>query len=985
MKRFIFTLTLFSALTANAQTYWQQHVATKIDVRLDDVEHYLHGREEFVYTNNSPDTLRNICIHLWPNAYKHDHTPYARQQDRNGDTKFYYAKEADRGFIDSLEFSVDGRPVDHNIADNTPDYTILTLPKPLPPGQKIKVTTPFRVKIPKVFSRLGHTGQAYFISQWFPKPAVYDSRGWHPLSYLDQGEFYSEFGSYDVTITVPRNYVVMATGNCTDESEDRWLDSLSRLPLTDSASQKFPPSASETKTLHFFEDNIHDFAWFADKRWLVRKDSVLSPGTEHLVYAYAAFLPGYQKSWKRATEFLCQTVKHYGKWVGPYPYNTIKAVLGDMHAGGGMEYPTVTIIDRTATSALKTVIVHEAGHNWFYGMLGSNEREHPWMDEGLNTFYEKKTTSAMPDTGRVAKLVNSAGGVEEKILYQLAATHRDQTIDQDAVLFAKANYGLDVYFKTYGMLRVLEQYMGQEDFEKGMKSYYNKWHFKHPYPDDFKNCMQAATDKSLDWFFYNYFFANKRIDYGIAKVKNISSNAPEVVVRNNSGLLSPVRIGAYHGDSLLATAWSQPFTGKTSVSITAPAAWDNIRIDSMLTDVKAQNNIYYAHGCHKFSLHVSGFAGINSSSKYKLYLAPALAYNQYDGGMAGLLLHNITVPEHRFRFIAAPLYSFNTGTLNGAASLGYSWFPAGWFQEVLLQGDVKSFHNNEGWNMNDREYYRYIKTAAMLEMTIREHDLRSSVTRRVILKGYNIAEEAGGVSGMQWKQYGVARYLHKNARVYNPFSYAADVQASADFVKLSIEGKIKIDYNTPKKALYIRGYVGKFVGINGDPSKTSRYLLNASYSGLNDYLYDGTYLARNGFGNFASQQLSVQEGGFKVPVYNAVARSDNYLATVNLETDLPKIPLPVRVFIDAGLMPNYKPSYERNGSSVLLYEAGLSFSLARDVVNLYVPIVLSSDFKDNLSNTWGGKSFGHGISFTLMFQDINWLRTPGFLLKKSGM
>src|SRR5690606_16377118 len=135
-------------------------------------------------------------------------TPFAEQQYRNGNTDFYYASQDERGFIDSLDFSVNGEKTPYFFNEATPDIGRINLSKPLLPGGSIEITTPFRVQIPRVFSRLGHSGQAYFISQWFPKPAVYDSKGWHPMSYLDLGEFYSEFGSYEVTITIPKNYIV---------------------------------------------------------------------------------------------------------------------------------------------------------------------------------------------------------------------------------------------------------------------------------------------------------------------------------------------------------------------------------------------------------------------------------------------------------------------------------------------------------------------------------------------------------------------------------------------------------------------------------------------------------------------------------------------------------------------------------------------------------------------------------------------------------
>ncbi len=990
MKQIISALLLLSAYSATAQTYWQQHVATKIDVLLDDNNHVLHAKEEFIYTNNSPDTLKSLYMHLWPNAYKHDHTPFAQQQDQNGSTSFYYSSAADKGYIDSLDFTADGQSVEHFIAENTPDIARIDLIKPLLPGQKVKIATPFLVKIPVVFSRMGHTNNAYFISQWFPKPAVYDSKGWHPISYLDQGEFFSEYGSYDVSITLPKNYVVMATGNCMDEKENVWMDSLSRIPVASSYpnGDVTPESDKDLKTIHYHEDNVHDFAWFADKRWIVRKDSVKSPGTEHIVYTWAAYLPSYRKVWADATKYLGETITHYGKWVGPYPYNTIKAVLGDMHAGGGMEYPTVTIIDKSASVNFKTVVIHEAGHNWFYGMLGSNERDHPWMDEGLNTFFEKKTTDALiPDSGIVAKLSKLN---EELLYYQLAATHNDQSINQNAANFTKANYGIDVYYKTWLMLRVLEQYMGAADFEKGMKNYYDLWHFKHPYPENFRDCMQHNTSKSLNWFFDEMFFTDKKIDFTITDAKT-EANQTIVTVRNNGTVLSPIMVDAYRNDSLIAKEWTVPFKGKTTVTLPVNS-WDKLKIDNFFPDAKSTNDVYKNYGLfHRFGLKVKGFAGVNTDEQYKLFVAPAIAYNQYDGFMAGLLFHNLTMPENRFRFAVAPLYSIETNSFIGAGSVGYMWYPASSFKEILLQADGKTFHYNETYaGLSERNYARYSKLSSTLSFTFKENSPLSTVTKMLSLKGYSIWEDvftapsaSSSLITTRKKIYGLAKYQHSNDRTYNPFKYSAEAQIGADFAKFSAEAIARVDYNTRKKSLFLRGYIGKFIAINGDPAVTDRYKLNASYSGADDYLYDGTYLGRSARNNSAAQQISLQEGGFKVPVFNTAARSDDYMATINIETDLPLRRFPIRIFADAGIIPNTKPTISNNSSTVFLYEAGLSMHIIKDVVNIYVPIIMSSDFQNYLKDTYPNKQiFGRGISFTMQFQNINWLRTPTSLLKK---
>jgi len=221
-KYVIICLFSFFSFTSKAQSLkqatWQQQVDYVIEVKLDDINHLLAGDIVITYTNNSPQTLSEVYIHLWPNAYKNNSTAFAKQMQENGDLDFYYAKESDRGSIDQLEFMANGMPSVMKPTNNI-DVVSVQLTKPIKTGEKVTLSTPFTVKVPKVFSRLGHENQDYFITQWYPKPAVYDVNGWNAMPYLNQGEFYSEFGSFKVSITVPDNYVVVATGECENELE----------------------------------------------------------------------------------------------------------------------------------------------------------------------------------------------------------------------------------------------------------------------------------------------------------------------------------------------------------------------------------------------------------------------------------------------------------------------------------------------------------------------------------------------------------------------------------------------------------------------------------------------------------------------------------------------------------------------------------------------------------------------------------------------
>ena len=298
-----------------AQDYWQQEVNYSIQVKLNDQKHELSGFETFEYVNHSPEAMGQIYMHLWPNAYRDGNTALGKQLYRQGDGKLTFAKEEDKGFIDSLDFQSEGMKLRWEYDAENPDICVIYLNKPLQSGERMKISTPFKVKLPSgSISRMGHIGQSYQITQWYPKPAVFDKNGWNAIPYLNQGEFYSEYGSYDVSITLPKNYIVGATGDLQTKSEVAFLDEqvnrtkeLLNTWTENSEKEKnptFPESSSEVKTIRYTQSNVHDFAWFADKRYGVLKGEVELPHSKRKVTSWALFTPQNAKYWQDAIEYI---------------------------------------------------------------------------------------------------------------------------------------------------------------------------------------------------------------------------------------------------------------------------------------------------------------------------------------------------------------------------------------------------------------------------------------------------------------------------------------------------------------------------------------------------------------------------------------------------------------------------------------------------------------------------------------------------------
>ncbi len=391
-----FPTLLLSQNAGPSKPYFQQEVNYKISVTLNDTAHLLTGHIAIEYVNHSPDTLGEIWMHLWGNAFKNRQTAFCKQKLRDGSMRFYFAEEKDLGYYKNLDFMVNGQKTTWRFDSKNPDIAVIKLPQPLQPGGRITLATPFLLKIPASFSRLGHVETSYQMTQWYPKPAVYDNRGWHAMPYLDIGEYYAEFGSFDVTITLPENYVVGATGILQTPSEIDFLakkEAESRGKLAngvDKAHDPFPASANTMKTIRYTAEKVHDFAWFADKRFFVLKDTArLASG--RTVDCWAMFTASEADLWKKGAFYVRRAVEFYSEKVGEYPWPHATAVHSALSAGGGMEYPMITVIGNSGSPRdLDDVITHEVGHNWFYGILASNERDHPFLDEGINSYYEDR-------------------------------------------------------------------------------------------------------------------------------------------------------------------------------------------------------------------------------------------------------------------------------------------------------------------------------------------------------------------------------------------------------------------------------------------------------------------------------------------------------------------------------------------------------------------------------------------------------------------
>lgn len=986
------------------QANWQQRVDYRINVSLNDVIKEISGYEEIIYYNQSPNNLSEIYFHLWPNAYLNNETPFAKQRFENGATDFYYAEPWQRGKIDSLYFKVDGQKAQIQFSEGNYEICKVILPKPLPAGGRITISTSFRVKLPDIFSRMGHEKEVFCITQWYPKPAVYDVNGWNTMPYLDQGEFYSEFGKYDVSITLPKDYVVAATGDVQDPVESAWW-----LSRTKSINIKHP-SEFKLKTVRFVQDSVHDFAWFASKKFKTAKSKVTLPSGK-VVDTWLFSENTDENTTINGTEYIDEAITFYSDKVGEYPYNQATVVVTPLKAGGGMEYPTITNVSEVD----RGVIVHEVGHNWFYGILGSNERLYPWMDESINNYYEarsrykkkvvvhndlfKKDSSGKRQYEINTRELFSSPFSEYAFLYVTAGRNN---IDQKAFLpsdsFTEKNYGKIIYGKASVAFSQLQSYLGDDVFDGMMKSYYEKWKFKHPLPNDFIQHATRFTRKDLSWFFNDLMNSTAKQDFAIRAITETPSGI--MVTVKNKGIKAPVQIQSFNNGVLVEEKRLEPFTGVQQVLFTNKSI-SNITIDAYEAsmDINRANNFARTSGWLKTipKIELKPILNLEKPEYLQAFYSPIIGMNTNNKTMLGVAFYNSLLPRKRTEFVAAPMYAFGTKDLTGYLSLQHRLYLFGFFREIRFGLDASRF-GTSGYTDNlpiavdsfgsviKGSVFGlrvYEKVAPRVAFVFNQKNPRTDAHREISLR-YVLTNEQRYTRSVlkninQHYSYLIVGYSEENNVLLNKYSWQVNYQlgnAESQFQKIYAEYNKYINYGEKDKGLNTRVFAGVFLQKPEAGKDVFANFRIADNNGAFDYLYDESQFGRGaseiGKHNIFTQQLMPGGAGFRAFIRD-YEETDSWMIATNFTSTIPGI-LPIKIFVDAAVINAQSSSINVNTGVVttvyesnIYYATGVSLSLFKDVFLVNFPIFVDSKMKE------AGKNYDYGqkMTFTLRLNKLS--------------
>ena len=517
----LFFLSLsFGNLFAQSAAYWQQHVDYKMDVVMDAKNYQYKGTQELVYTNNSPDTLRRVFYHLFNNAFQPGSEMDARIQSvkdpdarmvnkiKVGDktikeSRIKTLKPNEIGYLKITNFKQDGE----NAVTKT-GGTILevTLAKPILPNSKTTFTLDFNGQVPVQIRRSGRNnveGVEFSMAQWYPKMAEFDFEGWHADPYIAR-EFYGVWGSFDVNITIDKDYVLGGSGYLQNPNEIGH-------GYQDAGVNVVYPKKTKTLTWHFIAPMVHDFTWAADKNYV--HDVVKGPNNVDLHFLYKNN-PSVIENWKKLEPLMVKVMDFYNKTVGNYPYKQYSFIQG---GDGGMEYAMCTLMLGNGTlEGIFGTATHELGHSWFQQVLGSNESKHPWMDEGFTTYIEYLAQNEMA--------VKKAENPFEKIYLvynNLVESGKEQPQSTQGDRYDEnRSYSISSYYKGSIFLSQLEYLIGKENTIKTLKRYFQDFKFKHPSPNDIKRSAERVSGANLDWYLTDWTETTNTIDYGIKEVKD---------------------------------------------------------------------------------------------------------------------------------------------------------------------------------------------------------------------------------------------------------------------------------------------------------------------------------------------------------------------------------------------------------------------------------------------------------------------------------
>ncbi len=893
----------------------------QLSASLDTSDHTLTGDVRIRYTNTANVPLDRIAIHLWPNAFKSRNTALVNQMLHLGNLSLYRAKENETGGINHLNFASPEQKITFE-STKDPDVAWLILSQPLQPGAFITITTAYSQKIPLSFSRPGRTGMSYQITQWYPHIAVYDEEGWHPMPYLDSGEFYNDFADYEVTIVAPAGYVIAGTGTGT--------------------SNKTGGPYTEWK---FNATNVIDFAWFASPEFK-HEQKVIQIGDNPPVELNIYIDPYLSANWDSAMTYAERAMRFYSDWVGPYPYPQMSVVYAPFSSAGYMEYPMVAQIAYTdAPEYLDRVIAHEIGHTWIYGILSTNERTDPWMDEGFNSYLESQYMKSVYGEDRETPLpgifrARSSMNDNDAVLHFVRSQRLLQPPATPPDLQLGDQYLLSAYVLGPKGLELMRLQVGDEMMKRMYRRYFQDHKLTLVSPKDIRTSFEAECTCDLAWFFEEWIHHSHDIDYRIEK---FDRNENSVSLLNKSEHANALTVSGYKDHKHVETKWLKGFSDKEVVTFDADV--DEVRLYDHLSPNKFWQRDVRPKGVP--AIHI--FPKIGSNTKRSVSVTPIFGYNITDGIMPGAVIMTDILPQPNFKLLLMPFYGIESEEFRLHGDLRYSTdVDIISFDKLLISLSATKF----GYNVDTHYLFRddYQRVSPSIAFRFREPDMYSHNTKWLKYRYVHIDQDYGvGDNFFEYefhreqRDYGIHE-LSLQLRsdfVLRPYYANAAIQAGEGFVRLNLNYQQHFRGKDKMRGIWVRGFAGWLPVLERPKANVLFFFNGISSNGYSskDYMYDEWLIGRNAVdGNFI-RQVFIKDAGLKTFATNGI--SEKWMIGGGISAALPF--RYAHVYMDAALYPSGITE-----KTELSYSGGLAVILIKDAFEIYLPILESKDIRQSL-------------------------------------
>ena len=626
---------------------------------------------------------------------------------------------------------------------------------------------------------------------------------------------------------------------------------------------------------------------------------------------------------------------------------------------------------------MEVVIVHEVGHNWFYGILGSNERVHGWMDEGMNTLNEMRyIQTKYPNNTRFSDMVlNGKFHLDDldhhdmgDISYRaIAGFGLDQPIETHSAAFTSANYGIIMYQKTGLVFFYLKDYLGEELFDKAMHEYYEQWKFKHPQPEDMKKLIESSTGKNLSWLFTDLIQTTRHIDYKIQRVKmDKLTNTTQVTVKNVGQVQGPIEVNAFidkkDRDSMLVeTKWAEP--AKKSIITFNGTNYSRFSIDVSkdIPELKRSNN-HWNKKLFPFCEPLKGefLIGDHDINKTNFFWTPTIGGNAYDGFMIGGAIHNLGIPFKPFQFVFAPQFSTERLRPVGMAEFSYTFLPATRIKSSKLGMSLRHF------GTGDSKDAQLVSLAPYLKLNLGNRGEASPTSHDVLVQGSFRKDDYGmngftQLGGFLQYSYNVnltdhrfdwkVRYEYANRNRVDDLIDYFEPNVSMNRVQTEMKYKWRYLRNKQKRWMEVRAFTGWNLATNTDQS-SFLYSFGGAM-GDQDIYMEEYYFGRFQPNGLWSNQRMNNMGGFNT-ANDQNERFEN-LSTVSIYSEIPYIPKLFGVFVDAGIA----------GNKTAL-NAGVGMKLG-PVLSVYFPLYRAGNALEALQFN----QYGREIRFSLKMNLVN--------------